>query len=266
MNQTQVTISNPLCLHSGRSCNSARSTGRIEVTVEGSKRITFILEGRSTAEGRFKREAEAIRQASAAELVSLEWVYLPFYFIFGHSVLRIGNHLYEFGKQGWRIHPSARAFLFNNPFFKRRFARYREWGMCPFSFGVPLFISKSLVEKIVETITEQMRSPSQSQPFSLLLNNCNHRLLDTFRKAGLTVEFTGFPASSSLRSFHRFLFDSPIRTETPYLYPLPNHKWMTGMYHMHIPEHIYHKDSVAQRAKRILLWLRVRSFLRHLFQ
>jgi GNAT superfamily N-acetyltransferase len=230
---------------------TAGATGSTEVTVEGHHRATFILEGRSTAERRFKREAEAIRLSDPADSVTLEWIYIPFYFMFGHSALRIGNTLYEFGQNGWRVHPSARAFLFNNPLFKRRFARFRKWGMSPFSFGIPLVVPKCVAARLGEIIADEMRA-SQAGAFSLFTNNCNQQLLRALRKAGVGIEFKGFTAFSSLSAFRRFLFDSPVKIGTPSLYPLPHHAWMAGRYHMHVPSHIYSNDSFLHKGKRSL--------------
>ena len=119
--------------------HTASRTGRIEVTVEGVRTTTFILQGRSTAERKFKQEAEVLRHATTDDSLTVEWIFLPFYNIYGHSVVRIGNQLYEFGKHGWKLHTSARAFLFNNPFFKRRVARYRDSGNAAVLVWDPLF-------------------------------------------------------------------------------------------------------------------------------
>ncbi len=226
----------------------------VSVSTPSARAISFQLVGRSPATRRFRQECEAYEKASADSVVALEWIYLPFYYLYGHSVVRIGKEIFDFGKNGWRIHSSPSRFLFSNPFFSRRFERYRSLGMPPFSFGVELRLSKAKCEVFRESVRDEFLNRDRPGAFSVLQNNCNQRLLLHLRRAKIDVPLKGYQAFSSLATFHHFLYDSSHASGIPRLYPLPGRSWMNGKYHRRIPRYIFDRDTLSQRIKRCLWW------------
>jgi hypothetical protein len=178
----------------------------------------FAVTGRSAAERIFKDEARSYAAAAPDEAVRIEWLYLPFY-VDGHSVLRVGDQVYEYRPKGWRVQ-SARAYLFNNPFFDAQYARHREDGMPPFGLGLSLSLSKRAADALVARIERERDSGWPK--FSYWLNNCNQRPLAFLRRAGVVGLPDGlFTRFSSIRTFRLLLQAPPLGAGQARLYPLP---------------------------------------------
>jgi hypothetical protein len=178
----------------------------------------FAVLGRSAAERDFKQDAQRLAAAAPDEAVRVEWLFLPFY-VDGHSVLRVGDQVYEYRRAGWRVQ-NARAYLFNNPYFDAQYARHRSEGMPPFSLGLTLSVSKRAADALVARI-EAERTKAWPR-FSFWFNNCNQRPLKFLRAAGVVGLPDGlFTRFSSIRSFRLLLTAPPLTAGRARLYPLP---------------------------------------------
>lgn len=181
--------------------------------------LTFSVETRSSAERLFKKEQEAYEAAKPDEKVTVEWHYFPFYLPDGHNALRVGDKLYEFvGSKGWRVFPSARGFVFSNPFFKTQLGRHPE--MPPFSLGVPFEISKAATEKFVRYAEE--RDGKGGIPLSIFFHNCNQVPLRLLKRVGVDLGLSPFTRYFSNRTFRKLLLEPPAAAGAPRLYLLPN--------------------------------------------
>jgi hypothetical protein len=158
--------------YSALTCKSVLSGGK-----------DFIVQSRGQAEKQFKKEQQAFEKAGPDELVAVEWIFLPYYMPLGHSALRVGNTAWEFTSKGWKVHgegaDTARAFLYNNPFFKTQYAKSPE-EIPPMAMGTTRYFKKSVVEKIFL----QNDALAQAESFSLMFRNCNQCLTDLSLQSG----------------------------------------------------------------------------------
>jgi len=222
-------------------------TSGVEAQSSGSKDLTFAVMGRSAADRNFKEDEKIYQAAAPGEPVTVEWLFFPFY-IDGHTAVRIGDKLYEFGRQGWRTH-NARAFLFNNPFFDSQLARHPDSGMPSFSFGVPLSVAKRDAERLAET------AAAGGGWFSFFFNNCNQVPMRFLRRAGLALGDGAIASFSSVRAFRLLLLHPPAEAGTPRLYPLPNQAAATEPLGPAVPRALVEEHSIAwDLAKFIWNW------------
>ena len=201
---------------------------RLSLFNAAGKEIAFQISGRTPTENRFVKEARLIANAGDDELVPFEIGFHPFWRRYGHTTLRIGESMYEFSSEGWRAHntgaDSARAYLFNNPFFKSRYAVFAPSGMPPISYGVSREEKASVVRKMQRILDEKCAYQGRDrEKFNLFLSNCNQKLRGVMRDLGIKgFEEKGFLDFSSVLSFNRLL-NAPAEFEQKYwIYPLPN--------------------------------------------
>lgn len=209
-----------------QSCVDVLSPATVfELAGPDGRKYRFRTEGRSPAERRFKLEAQFYEDAAPEDLVTVEWLYHPFYALSGHNSLRIGNSIYEFTHEGgWRIRESgrdnARAFLYNNPLFKRVYERYKGKGMPPFSVGIPLQIPKWKVAELDRWIRQYPQEGGK--PFSFLFNNCSHCVIGAFAQTGIgNIKGSKFENFSSLLTTRTVLTQQEISHGDAVLYILP---------------------------------------------
>jgi hypothetical protein len=196
-------------------------TTEFSLVSDNGKILKMGLVGRSAFERKIKQEAEIIREASPEDEVPVEWYYHPFYRPLGHTSVRIGDALYEFTLKGWEIHganaDNPRAFLFNNPFFKSQYEKYKDEGMSPVSLGVTLRLKKNDVDKFIQSVSE-----SAGQKFSLWFSNCNQCIIRGFSETPLEIlNSSSYTEFSSILTFRHLLLDSPIkRDDLVAVYPI----------------------------------------------
>ncbi len=220
--------------------------------------LTFSVETRSSAERLFKKEQEAYATARPEDPVTVEWHYFPFYMPDGHNALRVGDRLFEFvGSKGWRVYPSARAFIFSNPFFKTQLGRHPE--MPPFSLGVPFQISKAAAEKFARYAEES--DGKGGIPLSIFFHNCNQVPLRLLRKMGVEIKLSPFTRYFSNRTFRKLLLAPPVKTGAPRLYLLPNQAAAGETLGSLVP-----KDVARERGRLRDLLIYLRHLPRILFQ
>ncbi|MBS1961518.1 MAG: hypothetical protein JST04_04840 [Bdellovibrionales bacterium] len=211
--------------------------------------FTFRSDVRSSAEKRFKAEAKLYEEAADDDLVSLEWIYHPFYAVGGHNTLRVGNTLYEFTQTGWKIHETgadtARAFLYNNPLFKRMYENYRAKGMPGYSIGVPIKVPKWKVKQLDKWVRQY---PSEGgKPFSMLFNNCAQCALNALDKNAIG-DFRNGPLNnfSSLKSTRSVLLQKDVPVGDPTLYVLTGNDFTSEELRAMLPPSIYGKGKFAE--------------------
>lgn len=227
------------------------------------KELAFNVTGRTPAEKRFKREEDEIRQAEAEQLVPIEIGFHPFWRRLGHTTLRIGESLYELSSKGWKVHgagaDSARAYLFNNPFFKSQYAIYAPTGMPPISIGVTMMAPKHKVERL-QVILENLVAAQgrKAEKFSLMLNNCNQGIMRVLTLAGFEG-FTenGYLGFSSVLSFRRVLLYPPLNATSLHIYPLPGSEITETNLRRWVPRLVYRYNNELMEMTRAipsLLW------------
>lgn len=227
--------------------HKVKSDASFQLIGAGNRTLNFHIKGRESAERSFDQENERYRNAGPDEEVDVEWIFSPFYVPLGHSTLRIGNKSYEFTKKGWEVHTggkdSARAFLFNNPFFKKQYEKYKDKGMAPFSVGIPIKIKKAHLEKFQSNI---QNGSAKEEEFSLIFNNCNQCLLKNMGPD--FVPPNAFEYFSSVLTFRKLMLSS---TGPMNVYALPG----VGSYHRYqnlMPEYLYKDWSHSQEQWRVL--------------
>lgn len=220
------------------------------------KELTFQVSGRTPAENRFVKEAQLIATAADDELVPFELNFHPFWRRYGHTTLRIGESMYEFSSDGWRAHntgaDSARAFLFNNPFFKSRYSVFSPSGMPPISYGVSREEKASVVRAMQKLLDEKSAYQGRGrEKFNLFLSNCNQKLRGVMRDLGIKgFEEKGFLDFSSVLTFNHLL-NAPAEFEQKYwIYPLPNTDVTESNLRNWMPKVLYLKNTPNMERKR----------------
>lgn len=229
---------------------------RLSLFNSSGKEIAFQISGRTPTENRFQKEAALIASAGDDELVPFEIGFHPFWRRYGHTTLRIGESMYEFSSEGWRAHntgtDSARAYLFNNPFFKSRYAEFAPSGMPPISYGVSREAKASLVREMQKILDQKCayQGPGREK-FNLFLNNCNQKLRGVLRDLGIKgFEEKGFIDFSSVLSFNSLL-NAPAEFEQKYwIYPLPNTDVTESNLRNWMPKVLYLKNTPNMERKR----------------
>jgi hypothetical protein len=234
---------------------STKEMKEFDVIGADGQKITFRNEGRSQAERKFKLEEAAVDNAGPDDLITIEWLFHPFYMPLGHTSLRIGNRLYEFTTKGWEMHgngaDSARAFIFNNPFFKRQYQRGVIEGLPPFSIGIPMKIKKSQLDKIESWI---QRYPEDiGRPFSLAFNNCNQCMLQAAANGNVQIiNDSKYKSFSSVMTFRDVFLQSRLRKETPVIYTLSGVEIPNITYGEMVPPYLYDEHSTVSELLRVL--------------
>lgn len=267
----QNDVLSPICVEGYRLCSDDFQITCLEPLPKANAAVTgfrlathhglelhFDISGRTPSDRRFEQEEVLIHQARPKDLVPIEIYYHPYYRAFGHTTLRIGRTMYELSMKGWRSHGppgnSARAFIFNNPFFRSQYEKFRETGMAPFSTGKTIYIEKEKVLQIQNTVRKLALLEGWSKPrFNLLINNCNQGLVRVLNKAGLPLFPTsGYTAFSSVLSFRKLLFDQSLASGGLRIYPLPNSGFDPASARSDFPKHLYYENSVALEMARAL--------------
>lgn len=230
-----------------------KDSNHLTLISNNGKKLEFKLEGRTTASKRFASEQKAIEYASASELVSIELGFHPFWFQFGHTTLRVGESLYELTSRGWKCHNSgsdkARAFIFNNPFFKSQLKKYQVRGMPPMSIGCNLSVSKQQVIDLLHYLDERVEA--DKEVFSLFTNNCNQGIMRALNHVGISG-FTprGYLGFSSILSFRKTLLDEREDVNELYIYPLPGSKYTHQKIRQWFPEYLYKHNTTGREIVR----------------
>jgi hypothetical protein len=222
------------------------------------KVLNFNVLGRTPSERRFKEEQVAYEDSGPDDAVTIEWLFNPFYFPLGHTTFRVGEGLFEFTTKGWESHAdgtdSARAFLFNNPFFKSQYRKYQSQGMPPFSLGVSLSMRKSQVADFLKRIKD-----GNADPFSLFNNNCNQCMLRTLQDAGINVaDSSGYAAFSSVLTFRKLL----LETQGPVnVYPIAGVDLKDVNLRELVPSRLYDANTATKEILRNLkmMWQNYRA-------
>lgn len=205
------------------------------------------LQGRSAFERKMKQEAELIQNASSDNEVPVEWYFHPHYAPLGHTTIRIGDVLYNFTTKGWDIHgegaSNPRAFLFNNPFFKNQYERFKDQGMPPFTLGVTLKIQKSAIEKFIASVHSE-----KTQEFSLFFNNCNQCVIRNFSETPLAqLDAKTYQAFSSAMSFRELILEAPVKMDDVIsLYPVTSLDSLNLNLRELIPARLYKSNTTLK--------------------
>ena len=83
---------------------------------------------------RFRLEESQFHKADADEIVTIERFFLPYYT--PRATRPFASDAGFSIHQGGLANPASVGLLFNNPFFKHQYARHKENGMPPASFGM----------------------------------------------------------------------------------------------------------------------------------
>lgn len=220
--------------------------------------LNFQIMGRTPAEKRFDREADIIQNASPDQLVPIEINYHPFWRPLGHTTLRVGKHLYELSATGWKAHNSgantARAFIFNNPFFRKQLKVFADKNIAPMSIGVTLMVAKSKVDVLL-IILENLaaaQGPSKEK-FSLIKNNCNQGIVRVLTQAGIEgFDHKGYLEFSTVLTYRQILLNPLHPVEGLRIYPLPNTQFTQAEARRWVPTLLYRSNSVSRELMRAL--------------
>ncbi len=223
--------------------------------------VTAEIFGRSPAEAKFKAEDKLIESAGEEDWVPVEIGYSPLFRPDGHTTLRIGNSLFEKGWKGWSAHEggrdSARAYIFNNPFFKTQIERFGE--LIPaFNIGVTVFAKKKDVVKLREELRHlSTEEGNKEDPFSILFANCNSSLMCRLNNIGVTgvVSPTGPRGASSTLTFQRLLALQATEGTPPgtvSIYPLPKTEKTPEQWANAVPDYVRHQSGVLVEAWRLV--------------
>ncbi len=241
-------------------CESIWSEKRKEVSIvaASSQRLIFSLAGRTPTERRFRQEEELLQNAQPHELIPLEIYFHSFWRPFGHTSIRVGRSLYEMSAKGWRVHDGGadcpRAFLFNNPFFRSQYLKYKRFGMAPISIGVTIKVEKHKVDRMMAIFQNLLSATGwRRERFNLLFNNCNQGIMRVLSEAGIEgFEQKGFIGFSSVLSFRRLLVQPQHAVQALNVYVLPNIQVSEALLRRWIPAVIYGHNTVKSEVIRTL--------------
>lgn len=228
------------------------------IFVGNGREIPFQIVGRSTAERRFRDEEERLVTAADADLVPIEIAFHPFWRRLGHTTLRIGESLYELSSKGWRAHKegqnSARAYLYNNPFFKQQYNLYKAAGMPPISIAVNVSVARAQALRL-RAILDRLSAATgkEKEKFSLIRNNCNQGIMRVLEMADIPG-FTsrGYLGFSSILSFRRLLLFPMLPVNGHYIYPLPGSEICEANLRRWVPRLVYRHNTSIQEMVRAL--------------
>lgn len=243
------------CVLQSRSLYDEKTKSFTIFSGEG-RELKFSFLGRTPTEKKFSREEQQIRLAAPDEFVPIEICFHPFWRRLGHTTLRMGEALYELSSKGWKSHlgKQARAYLFNNPYFKEQYKLYSAAGMSPTSIGVTLMVKKSQVERL-QVILQNLVSAQgkEREKFNLYLNNCNQGIMRVLTEAGISG-FTdkGYHGFSAVLSFRKILVEPHLEQVGLTLYPLPGTEINEALIRRWIPRLLYRHNSTMMEVSRAL--------------
>lgn len=232
-------------------------TGKI-VNIVGYNRkmIPFTVTGRSPADKKYEQDERVYREANPQDPVPVEIYFHPYYRAFGHTTIRIGRTMYEMSSFGWRAHglpvSSARAFLFNNPFFKSQLERFRSRHMAPFSVGKTILLPKEQAERIHIALENRCALKGRERKsFNILIANCNQEIMRVLESENLPgMKAGGYMGFSSVLTFRRFLFESDYVTEGYRLYPMAGFSGNLSAVRALFPKQLYRRNSITSEIAR----------------
>ncbi len=231
---------------------------RFSIFAGHGRELDFGVSGRTPTEKRFKREQAQIEQASLDELVPMEIAFHPFWRRLGHTTLRVGESLFELSSKGWRAHnggtTSARAYLFNNPYFKHQYGLFKHVGMPPISIAVNVNIPKHQALRLRNLMTELSEADGKNrEKFSLYTNICNQGIMRVLELSGLPgFSSKGYLGFSSILSFRRLLLHPELPVNARYVYPLPGSEITEANLRKWIPRLLYrHNTSFLEFTRAI---------------
>ncbi len=231
---------------------------QVSLVVANGRRLTFNVSGRTPTEKRFKREEVQRQQALPHETIPVEIYFHSFWRPFGHSSLRVGESLYEMSAKGWKVHDQGancpRAFLFNNPFFRSQYLKFRRFGMAPISIGITIEIEKAKVDRLQIILQNLLAAKGwHKERFNILFNNCNQGLMRTLSDAGIDgFQTKGFMGFSSVLSFRKMLVRPVHEIKALNIYVLPNIQVSEALLRRWIPSILYKHNTVASEVVRTL--------------
>lgn len=230
----------------------------LSVFGDNGQELHFQVTGRTPAERRFEKDEEAIAKAEGSQLVPLEINFHPFWRPLGHTTLRIGRALYELSATGWKAHNHgsniARAFIFNNPFFRKQLSLFADQGMPPMSLGVTLMVPKEKVD-VLQIILQNLVAAQgpHKEKFSLLKNNCNQGIVRVLTQAGIEgFDHKGYLEFSTVLTYRELLLNPPYTVEGLRVYPLPNTTFDEAKIRSWIPVLLYRNNNVSLEVRRAL--------------
>ncbi|MBO9666865.1 MAG: hypothetical protein J7501_08635 [Bdellovibrio sp.] len=230
----------------------------LSIFSQAGNEINFQITGRTPAEKRFEKDEETIKTAEASQLVPMELNFHPFWRPLGHTTLRIGRSLYELSATGWKAHNqganTARAFIFNNPFFRKQLGLFADQGMPPMSLGVTLLVPKHKID-VLQVILENLAAAqgSQKEKFSLLKNNCNQGIVRVLTQAGIEgFDYSGYLEFSTVLTYRNLLLNAQHPVEGVRIYPLPNTILEENTVRSWIPHLLYRNNNVSRELRRAL--------------
>jgi hypothetical protein len=226
------------------------------VKLSDSETNTFNIVNRNKAGKKFRQEAQSFEDAGPDDDVDIEWIFTPYYVPLGHTNLRIGNSLYEFTSQGWKMHDNggltAETFIFNNGFFKKQYQAFKSKGMPPYSIGTSFTMKKREIIKFLASI--ESHDP-QVDSFSLLTRNCNQCAIDELKKVNFDAEkLSGsrFQEFSSVWTFRRLLHSPPFPIKESNVYHLSGDNEPTQSFQSTFPTYLFKKHTVVDEVLRII--------------
>lgn len=220
--------------------------------------LIFQVSGRTPSENRFAKEAALIESAPDEALVPFEINFHPFWRRYGHTSLRIGESLYEFSSDGWRAHntghDSARAYLFNNPFFKSRYSVFSASGMPAVSYGVTIYDTAEKIRKLQSTLNYKCALEGRArEKFNLFFKNCNQKLRGMFREVGIKgFEEMGYLDFSSVLTFNQLVNDSSRGPKLFWLYPLPGIEITESLLRNWFPRVLFLENNARSEIRRAI--------------
>ncbi len=220
------------------------------------KEMTFQVLGRTPAERRFRQEDHFIHSTKNEDFVPIEIGFYPYWYRLGHTTMRIGEALYELTLHGWKRHyeegDKARAFIFNNPFFKTQIRKYGSWGMPSLAFGCTISVKKNQVEQIQLYLDRLCNAKGKErEKFSLLYNSCNQGIMKAFEHASIPgFSSKGYLGFSSILSFRKLLLNPQVPVQGLYIYPLPGNKITPYMLRSSIPGVLYKYHTLPMEILR----------------
>lgn len=225
--------------------------------------LDFVVSGRTPSEKRFRKEQSQIDKAELDELVPIEIGFHPFWRRLGHTTLRVGESLFELSSKGWRAHmggtSSARAYLFNNPYFKHQYGLFKHVGMPPLSISVSVSVPKHQAIRLCNLMTELAEADGKNrEKFSLYWNNCNQGIMRVMELAGLPGFCSkGYLGFSSILSFRKLLLFPDLPVKARYVYLLPGSEISEANLRQWIPRLLYrHNTSYLEMMRAIpSLWI-----------
>jgi hypothetical protein len=228
-----------------------RSFSVIDVNGQGH---TVKISGRTPTERMISTEGEEFRRAGPEDLVTVEFYFMSLFWPGGHSVIRVGDSVYNFGFDGWsasRGKEGVNGLLFTNPYTKNMFATYQNIGLPPFNIGMTFRMPKRAVQNVVNQIEAQVSLPAEAkEKFDLMQNNCNQVPLRLFANAGISIaDPNGYAGSSSTVTFRDLFLNPPTSASGLNLYPMPGTELTNAQMRAIFPPFLYRHHTLENDQK-----------------